>query len=174
MRKLSELERPLVLGLLWVKGGKSAAERSFVLQENDPGEVSWESFSVPELKNFLLILVWIFQTQKNIFFQATLCSMHFFGKSFLGWVNHRSLLWKWKSEKVHLYDIGLRRYISLISLKLTLGLFIRIARKLGTRGESMKSTRRYTATWGLSLGRRGRPTTLRAVASFDIKWRITM
>lgn len=56
MRKLSELERPLVLGLLWVKGGKSAEERSFVLQENDPGEITWESFSVPELKNFLLIL----------------------------------------------------------------------------------------------------------------------
>ena len=56
MRKLSELERPLVLGLLWVKEGKSAEERSFVLQENDPGDVRWESFSVPELKNFLLIL----------------------------------------------------------------------------------------------------------------------
>ncbi len=28
----------------------------FVLQENDPGEIDWDSFSMPELKNFLLIL----------------------------------------------------------------------------------------------------------------------
>ena len=28
----------------------------FVLQENDPGEIDWESFTMPELKNFLLIL----------------------------------------------------------------------------------------------------------------------
>lgn len=29
----------------------------FVLQENDPGEmISWESFTMPELKNFLRIL----------------------------------------------------------------------------------------------------------------------
>ena len=28
----------------------------FVLQENDPGEINWESFTMPELKNFLLIL----------------------------------------------------------------------------------------------------------------------
>ena len=80
MRKLSELERPLVLGLLWVKGGKSAAERSFVLQENDPGEVSWESFSVPELKNFLLILVWIFKTRC---FTAILCLMHLLTHAFI-------------------------------------------------------------------------------------------
>ncbi len=55
LRKMSELERPLVLALLWVKESK-AGQRSFVLQENDPGDVSWESFSVPELKNFLRIL----------------------------------------------------------------------------------------------------------------------
>lgn len=55
MRKLSEMERPLVLALLWVREAK-AEYRSFVLQENDPGEIDWESFSVPELKNFLLIL----------------------------------------------------------------------------------------------------------------------
>lgn len=55
MRKLKDLERPLVLALLWVKDG-SIEDRCFVLQENDPGDVSWESFSVPELKNFLLIL----------------------------------------------------------------------------------------------------------------------
>ena len=28
----------------------------FVLQENDPGEIDWDIFSMPELKNFLLIL----------------------------------------------------------------------------------------------------------------------
>ena len=28
----------------------------FVLQENDPGEINWDNFSMPELKNFLLIL----------------------------------------------------------------------------------------------------------------------
>ena len=26
------------------------------VQENDPGEIEWEQFSLPELKNFLLIL----------------------------------------------------------------------------------------------------------------------
>jgi hypothetical protein len=26
------------------------------IQENDPGEILWEQFSLPELKNFLLIL----------------------------------------------------------------------------------------------------------------------
>ena len=28
----------------------------FILQENDPGEIDWDTFSMPELKNFLLIL----------------------------------------------------------------------------------------------------------------------
>jgi hypothetical protein len=28
----------------------------FGVQENDPGEILWEQFSLPELKNFLLIL----------------------------------------------------------------------------------------------------------------------
>merc|ERR1712242_201982 len=28
----------------------------FVLQENDPGEITWDSFTYPELRNFLLIL----------------------------------------------------------------------------------------------------------------------
>ncbi len=55
MRKMRKDERPLVLALLWCREGWSG-ERCFVLQENDPGEVSWESFSLPELKNFLLIL----------------------------------------------------------------------------------------------------------------------
>ena len=30
--------------------------KHFFLQENDPGEIQWEQFSLPELKNFLLIL----------------------------------------------------------------------------------------------------------------------
>jgi hypothetical protein len=28
----------------------------FPIKENDPGEILWEQFSLPELKNFLLIL----------------------------------------------------------------------------------------------------------------------
>jgi len=52
MRKLPEEEKPLVLALL-SSGGES---RKFVLQENDPGEINWDRFSFPELKNFLLIL----------------------------------------------------------------------------------------------------------------------
>ena len=31
-------------------------ELKYFLQENDPGEIQWEQFSLPELKNFLLIL----------------------------------------------------------------------------------------------------------------------
>jgi len=34
----------------------SCKNNVFVLQENDPGEIVWESFSFPELKNFLRIL----------------------------------------------------------------------------------------------------------------------
>ena len=55
MRKMKGEERPLVLSLLWTKDGHSE-NKTLVLQENDPGEISWEQFSVPELKNFLLIL----------------------------------------------------------------------------------------------------------------------
>lgn len=55
MRKMKDCERPLVLALQWCKDNRSE-EKCFVLQENDPGEIIWESFSVPELKNFLLIL----------------------------------------------------------------------------------------------------------------------
>lgn len=40
-----------------IEAGSGAAKfNSFVLQENDPGEIVWESFSFPELKNFLRIL----------------------------------------------------------------------------------------------------------------------
>ncbi|TRY73746.1 hypothetical protein TCAL_00976 [Tigriopus californicus] len=55
MRKMRDCERPLVLALQWCKD-KRSEEKCFVLQENDPGEIIWESFSVPELKNFLIIL----------------------------------------------------------------------------------------------------------------------
>jgi len=54
LRRLNEDEKPLVLAILW---GKNKDEtKKFVLQENDPGEIQWEQFSLPELKNFLLIL----------------------------------------------------------------------------------------------------------------------
>lgn len=55
MRKMKDSERPLVLALVWCKEDL-LSDKIFVLQENDPGEICWESFSVPELKNFLLIL----------------------------------------------------------------------------------------------------------------------
>ena len=55
MRKMRDEERPLVLSLSWCRDD-ILEEKCLVLQENDPGEVSWESFSMPELKNFLLIL----------------------------------------------------------------------------------------------------------------------
>ena len=40
---------------MWCRNGRDR-ERCLVLQENDPGEVTWGSFSLPELRNFLLIL----------------------------------------------------------------------------------------------------------------------
>ena len=52
---MAKVDRPLMIALnnsLKDDGHKSV----FVLQENDPGEIDWESFSMPELKNFLLIL----------------------------------------------------------------------------------------------------------------------
>ena len=70
LRKMSGGERPLVLALSRCLKDKDSEisnadneeniDKSrcyFVLQENDPGEmISWESFSMPELKNFLRIL----------------------------------------------------------------------------------------------------------------------
>jgi len=53
LRRLQEEEKPLVLAVLW---GREGGERRFVLQENDPGEIQWEQFTLPELKNFLIIL----------------------------------------------------------------------------------------------------------------------
>jgi len=55
LRRLQEDEKPLVLAVLWGRTGGGEG-RKFVLQENDPGEIEWEQFSLPELKNFLLIL----------------------------------------------------------------------------------------------------------------------
>ena len=43
-----------MLAVLWMRDPDS--NKKFVLQENDPGEIQWEQFSLPELKNFLLIL----------------------------------------------------------------------------------------------------------------------
>jgi len=54
LRRLNEDEKPLMLAVLWMKDPEN--NKKFVLQENDPGEIQWEQFSLPELKNFLLIL----------------------------------------------------------------------------------------------------------------------
>ncbi|XP_040583406.1 ras association domain-containing protein 1 [Lepeophtheirus salmonis] len=55
MRHIAEDELPLLLTLRWATNGL-LDQRSLVLQENDPGEICWEAFSSPELKNFLVIL----------------------------------------------------------------------------------------------------------------------
>jgi len=54
LRRLNEDEKPLMLAVLWMRDPDTT--KKFVLQENDPGEIQWEQFSLPELKNFLLIL----------------------------------------------------------------------------------------------------------------------
>lgn len=53
LRKLADDEHPLRLRLL---AGPSEKALSFVLKENDSGEVNWDAFSMPELHNFLRIL----------------------------------------------------------------------------------------------------------------------
>ncbi|XP_075795633.1 ras association domain-containing protein 1 isoform X1 [Pelodiscus sinensis] len=53
LRKLSDEEQPLRLRLL---AGPSEKTLSFVLKENETGEVNWDAFSMPELHNFLRIL----------------------------------------------------------------------------------------------------------------------
>ncbi|KAM3878327.1 ras association domain-containing protein 1-like [Diretmus argenteus] len=53
LRKLSDDERPLHLRLC---AGPTEKVLSFVLKENETGEVNWHAFSMPELKNFLRIL----------------------------------------------------------------------------------------------------------------------
>ncbi|XP_028301713.1 ras association domain-containing protein 5 isoform X2 [Gouania willdenowi] len=52
-QKLPLCERPLLLRLI---AGPNADKLSFVLKENETGEVEWHAFSVPELQNFLVIL----------------------------------------------------------------------------------------------------------------------
>jgi len=54
MRRVGEEEKPLVCAILATD--KQPILKKFVLQENDPGEILWDRFSLPELKNFLLIL----------------------------------------------------------------------------------------------------------------------
>ncbi|XP_066525367.1 ras association domain-containing protein 3 [Hoplias malabaricus] len=51
--KLAEGEHPLLLRLL---AGPNTDTLSFVLREQQTGEVMWEAFSIPELHNFLRIL----------------------------------------------------------------------------------------------------------------------
>ncbi|CAG5982536.1 unnamed protein product [Menidia menidia] len=52
-QKLPLSERPLLLRLI---AGPDPEKLSFVLKENETGEVEWHAFSVPELQNFLVIL----------------------------------------------------------------------------------------------------------------------
>ncbi|XP_074833828.1 ras association domain-containing protein 5 isoform X3 [Carettochelys insculpta] len=52
-QKLSLTEYPLYLRLL---AGPDTDVLSFVLKENETGEVEWDAFSIPELQNFLAIL----------------------------------------------------------------------------------------------------------------------
>ncbi|XP_056157770.1 ras association domain-containing protein 5 [Lampris incognitus] len=52
-QKLPLCERPLLLRLM---AGPDPKQLSFVLKENETGEVEWYAFSVPELQNFLVIL----------------------------------------------------------------------------------------------------------------------
>ncbi|XP_068170901.1 ras association domain-containing protein 1-like isoform X1 [Antennarius striatus] len=53
IRKLSDAEHPIRLRLC---AGPNEKVLSFVLKENETGEVNWDAFSMPELKNFLRIL----------------------------------------------------------------------------------------------------------------------
>eukprot|EP00069_Balaena_mysticetus_P018251 bmy_02369T0 len=52
-QKLSVADCPLYLRLL---AGPDTDVLSFVLKENETGEVEWDAFSIPELQNFLTIL----------------------------------------------------------------------------------------------------------------------
>lgn len=53
LRRMSDLEKPLVLRLLW---GGADIRHTFSLQENETGDIVWEVFSLPELQNFMKIL----------------------------------------------------------------------------------------------------------------------
>ncbi|XP_029288072.1 ras association domain-containing protein 5 [Cottoperca gobio] len=52
-QKLPLSEHPLLLRLI---AGPDPVQLTFVLKENETGEVEWHAFSVPELQNFLVIL----------------------------------------------------------------------------------------------------------------------
>ncbi|XP_026203988.1 ras association domain-containing protein 5 isoform X2 [Anabas testudineus] len=52
-QKLPLYEHPLLLRLI---AGPDPEQLSFVLKENETGEVEWHAFSVPELQNFIVIL----------------------------------------------------------------------------------------------------------------------
>ncbi|XP_056367129.1 ras association domain-containing protein 5 isoform X3 [Oenanthe melanoleuca] len=52
-QKLPLTEYPLYLRL---QAGPDTDVLSFVLKENETGEVEWDAFSIPELQNFLMIL----------------------------------------------------------------------------------------------------------------------
>ena len=54
LRRLENVQKPLMIALNNCL--RQDYTSVFVLQENDPGEINWESFTMPELKNFLLIL----------------------------------------------------------------------------------------------------------------------
>ncbi|XP_074861438.1 ras association domain-containing protein 1 isoform X2 [Carettochelys insculpta] len=71
LRKLSDEEQPLRLRLL---AGPSEKDLSFVLKENETGEVNWDAFSMPELHNFLRILQREEEEQvRQILHKYTLC-----------------------------------------------------------------------------------------------------
>lgn len=52
-QRLPPCERPLFLRLV---AGPEPEQLSFVMKENETGDVEWYAFSVPELQNFLVIL----------------------------------------------------------------------------------------------------------------------
>ncbi|XP_056413992.1 ras association domain-containing protein 5 isoform X2 [Hyla sarda] len=52
-QKLALTEHPLYLRLI---AGPDTEKLSFILKENETGDVQWEAFTVPELHNFLMIL----------------------------------------------------------------------------------------------------------------------
>ncbi|XP_065059171.1 ras association domain-containing protein 1-like isoform X2 [Rhopilema esculentum] len=53
VRKIDADEHPLVLSLLW---GDARSTKEFSLQENERGDIIWDAFEIPELKNFLVFL----------------------------------------------------------------------------------------------------------------------
>ncbi|XP_068701835.1 ras association domain-containing protein 1-like [Montipora capricornis] len=53
LRRMSDMEKPLVLRLLW---GGGDIRHNFSLQENETGDIIWDVFSIPELQNFMKIL----------------------------------------------------------------------------------------------------------------------